>query len=175
MSNMARIFSRLTQPAAILSLFCGVEFVSAQFTDELLSAETQASPQQQQQQTQQRGRGGGRFGGRLEGVYKSQVTPNWFADNTKFWYRNDLSGGAREFILVDAERGTRERAFDHEAVAKQIGLGADAVKLPIEQLKFSADGESVMLLGRSKSWRLNLKTGKLEESAGEKAEATGEG
>src|SRR6185503_1275151 len=53
--------------------------------------------------------------------------------------------------------------------------GADASKLPIEQLKFSADGQSVMLLGHSKSWRLNLKTGKLEESSGEKAEATSEG
>src|SRR6185369_8663097 len=88
--------------------------------------------------------------------------------------RNDLSGGAKEFIVVDAKRGTREHAFDHEAVAKQID-GADATKLPIEQLKFSADGQSVMLLGRSKSWRLNLKNGKLEESSSEKAEATSEG
>src|SRR4249919_2773700 len=56
-----------------------------------------ASPQQQQQRA--RGRGPG---GRVEGMYKAQITPNWFANNTKFWYRNDLSGGAKEFILVDA-------------------------------------------------------------------------
>jgi dipeptidyl-peptidase-4 len=130
------------------------------------------NPQQQQQQ-QRRGRGG--FGGRMEGMYKSQVTPNWFANNTKFWYRNDLSGGAKEFILVDAERGTRAKAFDHEAVAKQIGNDADAAKLPVEELKFSADGESVTLMGRSKSWQFNLKSGKLQESSAEKAEATSEG
>ncbi len=129
------------------------------------------NPQQQQQQ--RRGRGG--FGGRVEGMYKSQVNANWFANNTKFWYRNDLSGGAKEFILVDAEKGTRERAFDHEAVAKQIGADATAALLPVEELKFGADGESVTLLGRAKSWQLNLKTGKLQESAGEKAEAAGEG
>lgn len=130
------------------------------------------NPQQQQQQ-QRRGRGGA--GGRLEGMYKSQVNANWFADNTKFWYRNELAGGAREFILVDAERGTRARAFDHEAVAKQIGADADAAKLPVEELKFSADGESVTLLGRSKSWQLNLQSGKLQESAGEKVESASEG
>lgn len=134
--------------------------------------EATLSPQQQQQ-TQRGGRG--RFGARLEGMYKSQVTPNWFANNTKFWYRNNLSGGAREFILVDAESGTRQRAFDHEAVAKQIGEETDGTKLPVEELKFSADGESVTLLGRAKSWKLNLKTGKLQESAAEKAETTSEG
>src|SRR5262245_9314067 len=40
-------------------------------------------------------------------VYKAQLTPHWFQNNTRFWYRNDLRGGAREFIVVDAERGTR--------------------------------------------------------------------
>ena len=29
---------------------------------------------------------------------KAQITPHWFAEDTKFWYRNDLKGGAREFI-----------------------------------------------------------------------------
>src|SRR6266487_6850149 len=184
MANMINVVSRRAV-LVLFSVFCCdlAAFASAQsaprnsaeepfglFPAAEMSPADEASPQQQQQ-TQ----GRGRFGGRIEGVYKSRVTPSWFASNTKFWYRNDLSGGAREFILVDAERGTRERAFDHEVVAKQIGDNADAAKLPVEQLKFSADGESVTLLGRSKSWRLNLKTGKLEESADEKAEATGEG
>jgi hypothetical protein len=69
-----------------------------------------------QQQQQRRGRGG-----RLEGMYKSQINANWFANSVKFWYRNDLSGGAKEFILVDAARGSRAQAFDHDAVAKQLG------------------------------------------------------
>lgn len=131
-----------------------------------------ASPQQPQQQ-QRRGRAG--LGGRLEGMYRSQVTPHWFADNTKFWYRNDLSGGAKEFILVEAERGTRAPAFDHEAVARQMGEGATAAKLPVDELEFSADGESVALRGRTKSWQLNLRSGKLQEAAGEKAETVSQG
>src|SRR5262245_6307273 len=39
---------------------------------------------------QQRRRGFGRFGGTIEGMYKAQITPHWFANNTRFWYRNDL-------------------------------------------------------------------------------------
>src|SRR5438445_7530761 len=53
---------------------------------------------------EQRRRGFGRFGGRIEGVYRTQITPNWFANNSHFWYRNDLRGGEREFMVVDAER-----------------------------------------------------------------------
>src|SRR3954470_11179324 len=48
---------------------------------------------------QQRRRGFGRFGGRAEGIYKAQITPHWFAHNTRFWYQNDLRGGGKEFIL----------------------------------------------------------------------------
>src|SRR5262249_16918613 len=50
-------------------------------------------------------------------VSKAQVTAHWFHGNTRFWYRNDLAGGTREFVLVDAERGTREPAFDHQKLA----------------------------------------------------------
>src|SRR5262249_9453422 len=36
--------------------------------------------------------------GRGEGlVFKDRITPHWFRESTRFWYRNDLSGGAKEF------------------------------------------------------------------------------
>lgn len=102
------------------------------------------------------------------GIYKAQITPHWFKNNTRFWYRNDLKGGAREFILVDAEKGTRQPAFDHEAVAKKIGGGAEATRLPVDGLRFSDDGNTVTLLGSAKSWELNLSTGDLRESSADK-------
>src|SRR5262249_13121624 len=40
-------------------------------------------------------------------VYKSRIAPHWFDDNTRFWYRNDLPGGCRDFVLVDVERCRR--------------------------------------------------------------------
>src|SRR5438552_372685 len=53
-------------------------------------------------------------------VHRASVLPNWFKNNTQFWYRNDLRGGAKEFIVVDAERGKREPAFDHQKLADKL-------------------------------------------------------
>jgi dipeptidyl-peptidase-4 len=94
------------------------------------------------------------------GIYRARVTPHWLANSAQFWYRNDLPGGAREFILVDAERGSRERAFDHPAVAKQIGAAPEA-PLPVEELQFSEDGKVVTLINATNRWRLERHTGKL--------------
>src|SRR5690348_9664122 len=50
-------------------------------------------------------------------VFKSEVRPHWSADGDRFWYRNDLKDGAREFVLVDAVEGRRRPAFDHARLA----------------------------------------------------------
>src|SRR5438046_767830 len=42
-------------------------------------------------------------------VFKDRVTPHWFGNNSKFWYENELAGGTKEFIVVDAGRGLREK------------------------------------------------------------------
>ena len=103
-------------------------------------------------------------------VYRARVVPHWFQNNTRFWSRNDLRGAAREFIVVDAERGTRQPAFDHEAVARQMGGGASGSQLPVEQLRFSDDGQfAERLLGRTNSWLLEIKSGTLKVVANDKA------
>ena len=56
-------------------------------------------------------------------VYRDRVflNSNWFADadgiTNRFWYRVNLADRQREFVLVDAGKGTREPAFDHARVA----------------------------------------------------------
>src|SRR5262249_31753929 len=54
------------------------------------------------------------------GVYKAQMTPHWLRNDAGFWYRNDLADGTREFILVDAIKGTRDPGFDHRRLAKAL-------------------------------------------------------
>jgi hypothetical protein len=39
-------------------------------------------------------------------AFKTRVEPHWMADSPRFWYRNETRQG-KEFILVDAEKGTR--------------------------------------------------------------------
>src|SRR5687767_7937059 len=77
-------------------------------------------------------------------VFKERITPHWFHDNTRFWYRNDLRGDAKEFIVVDAERGTRELAFDHKklavALSKAAGGEYKAESLPFGRIEFGDKG-----------------------------------
>jgi dipeptidyl-peptidase 4 len=110
---------------------------------------------------QRRGFGGG------AGVYKSRLTPHWFDGGSKFWYQNDLARGTREFILVDAEQGKRERAFDHEKLAaalKEAGVAeARADRLPIEELEFKPADRAMEFRAGNKSWRCDLMTFVLTE------------
>jgi dipeptidyl aminopeptidase/acylaminoacyl peptidase len=96
------------------------------------------------------------------GVYRDKVTPHWFADETKFWYRNDLKGGAKEFVLVDAEKGTRELAFDHTklaaALSKESGTAYKADRLPFSDIELSVDVKSVSFDVGGKQWKCDLNT-----------------
>jgi dipeptidyl-peptidase 4 len=89
-------------------------------------------------------------------VFRDHVRPNWFANGTKFWYRNDLANGEKEFILVDAAAGRRTPAFDSGRVAAAIGV--DAKHLPVEGLRFDDDLAWVILQGRGQAWKLDLRT-----------------
>ena len=70
-------------------------------------------------------RSAGRGAARATGwSIKMRITPHWFHQDNRFWYRNDLAGGAKEFILVDAEHGTRQPAFDHQKLAAGLSKAA---------------------------------------------------
>src|ERR1041385_1964772 len=99
------------------------------------------------QQQQQRRGGGGRRGGPERGVYKAAIAPHWFQNNTRFWYRNDLRGGAKEFIVVDAEKGKRQPAFNHDRLAASLSKAAGeeykSDHLPFSDIEFVDDGKAV--------------------------------
>src|SRR5436190_11263684 len=89
----------------------------------------------------------GKFGPGTASIPKAQITPHWFADDTRFWYRNDLKGGAREFVLVDAEAGKRGPAFDHDKLAAALSKAANteykADRLPFDDIEFVDDSKTV--------------------------------
>ena len=104
----------------------------------------------------------GGFGQPPRGVYKSVVTPHWLTNGTQFWYRNDLRGGAKEFILVDAEKGTRHPAFDHRklaaALSKAAGQEFKAEQLPFAEIEFVDGGKAIQFEANGKSWKCDLKS-----------------
>jgi dipeptidyl-peptidase 4 len=89
-------------------------------------------------------------------VFKQTVKPHWLTGNTRFWYRNDLVGGAREFVLVDAVKGERTLAFDHAklaaALAKATGKEIKADRLPVDNIDLGSEGN--LFLGSDGKWWL---------------------
>ncbi len=94
-------------------------------------------------------------------VFKTKVDPRWLPDNSRFWYRNDLPDGAREFVLVDAAKATRGPAFDHSKLAKSLseatGKQHEATDLPIDALEFDDSAGTICFRAVNKHWTCDLK------------------
>lgn len=80
------------------------------------------------------------------------VTPTWIRDTETFWYRNRTEAGT-EFVLVDAEAGTKQPAFDHARVAELInafGAGtAEPLALPFAAIEL-VDGAVRFVIDKQK-------------------------
>ncbi|MFN0021309.1 MAG: hypothetical protein ACKVP0_23920, partial [Pirellulaceae bacterium] len=108
------------------------------------------------------------LGGLVQGkVFKAKVTPHWLEGNSRFWYRNDLSDGKREFLLVDAEKGTREAAFDHAKLAaalkEKLSKEVAADKLPFDGIQIEGDG-AIRFNAEGKGWKFEPASGALTEA-----------
>ncbi len=92
-------------------------------------------------------------------VTNGAVNATWMAGD-RFWYRNQTATGS-EFILVDAGKATRARAFDHAAVAasltKAMGKPVSAERLPFTQITFAADLQSFWFESDLKRWTCDVR------------------
>jgi dipeptidyl aminopeptidase/acylaminoacyl peptidase len=99
-------------------------------------------------------------------VFKQRVRANWLPGNTNFWYRNDLAGGRREFIWVDAVRGERRLAFDHaklaRALTQAIGKPVQPERVPVDRLDWGPKPDSLLLASQGRWWLLDLHSYTLE-------------
>lgn len=105
-------------------------------------------------------------GGGASGVFKARIAPHWIKGGSSFWYRNDLRGGRREFVLVDAERASRQPAFDHQKLAdglKAVGIEANAGRLPIETIEIKPNEQKLEFRAGNRNWQCDLATYKLTE------------
>ncbi|MCC6731178.1 MAG: DPP IV N-terminal domain-containing protein [Chthonomonadales bacterium] len=95
-------------------------------------------------------------------VYRARVRPHWLAGGSRFWYRNDLAGGRREYVVVDADRGVRRPAFDHARLAASLaevtGEAVDAARLPVEAIDLGADGRALTVRTPGAVWACNPAT-----------------
>ena len=95
-------------------------------------------------------------------VFKAKVVPHWFAEGTRFWYRNDLPEGNREFIVVDAVGATREPAFDHaklaEALTTATGSDQQQTRVPLDSIRFHESEDAFCFRLADKRWKCDLDT-----------------
>lgn len=56
----------------------------------------------------------------------ARVDAHWFGDGHRFWYRRSDTAGAAEYVLVDADRGTRAALFDAPRLAAALPRKDDA-------------------------------------------------
>src|SRR4051812_22894217 len=98
-------------------------------------------------------------------VVQVRVKPHWFSDGDRFWYRRDLPGGGREFVVVDAAKGTKAPAFDHErlaaALAKETGQEQNPARLPIDRIE--PEDRAIRFRALGKGWRFETGDGTLAE------------
>src|SRR5262245_64519549 len=76
-------------------------------------------------------------------VYDGQVDPRWISGSSRFWYLKDGPAG-KEFLLVDADTGSRTPAFDHERLAASLSGASKksyaARALPFDAIRFPDGG-----------------------------------
>jgi dipeptidyl aminopeptidase/acylaminoacyl peptidase len=93
-------------------------------------------------------------------MFRAKVAATWLPDNKRFWYRNDLRGGAREFILVDAEHGVRQAAFDHARLAASLSKAAakeyKADHLPFDAIQFVDADKALQFQANGATWKCLL-------------------
>jgi len=95
-------------------------------------------------------------------VCTGDVRPHWIGDGACFWYRNRLSNGRREFVLVDASgvEPTRGPAFDHarlaQALAEASGAQVEGEKLPFDEVEWLDDGAAIQFSVGDVKWRCDL-------------------
>ena len=93
-------------------------------------------------------------------VFLDDISPQWISERS-FWYLRDAWEG-REFILVDANRGQKEPAFDHRRLASRLaaasGESVDPTKIPFEEITFSEGNRSLGFQAFGSRWSVDLRS-----------------
>jgi dipeptidyl aminopeptidase/acylaminoacyl peptidase len=91
-------------------------------------------------------------------VYRAEIKAHWLADD-RFWYRVQTGAHTHEFILVNAETGARQPAFDHARLAQSLGQTLKRTftpdDLPLSELDFSSTN-AFTFFANGKGWLCQL-------------------
>src|ERR1700722_352366 len=83
----------------------------------------------------------------------------WIDSTDRFWYRKTVAGG-HEFMIGDAEKLTKARAFDHEKLAASLSAASGeqykAFALPFQEITFADRERAIQFAIAGFDWRCEL-------------------
>ncbi len=92
-------------------------------------------------------------------VSGDEVSPEWFEDGRRFWYRNRLGEG-HEFVFVDPASATRRQLFDHHRLAAAMSTADDTAyvgtKLPFDDFDFVDELQSIEFEARDRRFQCDI-------------------
>lgn len=92
-------------------------------------------------------------------AFALEIEPHWIEDGDSFWYRVRRRDGVA-FVRVDAAKGTRAPAFDHDRLAAALSEAsakpADPRNLPFDAIELAAGGDSVTFSVDETTWSCDL-------------------
>lgn len=99
-------------------------------------------------------------------VFRDTVDPQWIGEsNTRFWYRVTTGPRSHQFVLVEADTGTRRLAMDHDRLAQALSKATkakvEATRLQLQSLTFSPDVSRCRFRFGGKAWTFELPAGPL--------------
>ena len=102
-------------------------------------------------------------------VFRDRVAAQWLPGTVRFWYQVKTAADRHEFILVEAEKGLREPAFDHARLAQALTTAGlrDIIpdRLPLDNLRLEESENAISFRIGGKSWRCDLETYALRETS----------
>ncbi len=85
--------------------------------------------------------------------------PTWVKGTDKFYYRKSVEGGSA-FVMVDAQAGTKQPAFDHEKLAAVLseasGEKYTAATLPFQRYRLNDAATSIEFGLKDAQWSCDL-------------------
>jgi dipeptidyl aminopeptidase/acylaminoacyl peptidase len=94
-------------------------------------------------------------------AFALEIEPTWIEESDSFWYRVRRRDGVA-FVRVDAAKGTRAPAFNHERLAAALseasGKPVDPQHLPFDKIELAADGSTVGFTVDGTNWLCDLAT-----------------
>jgi len=99
-------------------------------------------------------------------VYHAHVDPSWIRDTHHFWYEVNTKKG-EIYYIVDADRRTKEQAFDQEKLCEKLNEATGGAllpySLPLEYLRFNKDMDEIVFHLDNIKWNYDLSSNELEK------------